>query len=688
MDPTDVAPAALPFDSPYAHGFVRVAAGVPTLRLGDPERNAASLLELAVRAHELGCALLVTPELGLTGYSLDDLHHQDALLDAARLALRALAHATARLRPAVVVGLPLRVHDQLFNVAAVLHGGRVVGLVPKSFLPTYREYYETRYFAPARAARVDQLTLDDEPVPFGPDLLFVADALPGFVLHVEICEDLWVPLPPSTFAALAGATVLANPSASNVTIGKADYRRALVRLHSARCLAAYVYAGAGRGESTTDLAWDAHALVAENFDLLAESRRYAAEAQLVVADVDLDRLRQERQRMNTWQDQVPLAAARSWRRVPLPLEPPRQALPLLRPLERFPYVPSDPQARDERCAEVTEIQIAGLRTRLEATGLERVVLGVSGGLDSTQALLVAAKTMDRLGLPRRHVLAYSLPGFATSDRTRTNARRLMEALGVQAGEIDIRPATLQLLRDIGHPFAAGQPVYDVTFENAQAGQRAATLFRLANLHGALLVGTSDLSELALGWTTYGVGDHMAHYHVNASVPKTLLQYLVRWAIATRQFDDRTSEVLAAIVDTAISPELVPGDGPEVAQRTEDILGPYALHDFFLYYLTRFGFRPSKIAYLAEAAWADPTHGRWPDLVPPAARVGYDRATIVRWLRLFLERFFAHQFKRSALPNAPKVGSGGSLSPRGDWRMPSDAHPDAWLADLARVPLGS
>jgi NAD+ synthase (glutamine-hydrolysing) len=680
--------ASVPFRSPYAHGFVRVAAGIPRLRLADPERNAAAVLELAVRAHELGCALVVTPELGLTGYSIDDLHHQDALLDAARLALRALARATARLRPALVVGLPLRVHDQLFNVAAVLHGGRVRGLVPKSYLPTYREYYETRHFAPARAARTDRVRLDGEEVPFGPDLLFVADALPGLVLHVEICEDLWVPLPPSTWAALAGATVLANLSASNTTIGKADYRRALVRLQSARCLAAYVYAGAGLGESTTDLAWDGHALIAENYDLLAESHRYRAEPQLVVADVDLDRLRQDRQRTNTWQDQVPLAAARPWRRLPLPIELPTDELPLLRPLERFPYVPSDPRARDERCAEVTEIQIAGLRTRLEATGIERVVLGVSGGLDSTQALLVAAKTMDRLGRPRDAVLAYSLPGFATSERTRANAHRLMEALGVRRGEIDIRPATLQLLRDIGHPFAAGQPVYDVTFENAQAGQRAATLFRLANLHQALLVGTSDLSELALGWTTYGVGDHMAHYHVNASVPKTLLQYLVRWAVATRQFDDRTCEVLQAIVETAISPELVPGDGRDVAQRTEDILGPYALHDFFLYYLTRFGYRPSKIVFLAEAAWGDPAHGRWPDLVPDAARVGYDRAAIVRWLRLFLARFFAHQFKRSALPNAPKVGSGGSLSPRGDWRMPSDAHPDAWLADLEHVPVGS
>ena len=680
------------FFSIYAHGFARVAVGVPAVRVADPPFNAERTIALARRAHAAGAALALFPELGLSAYSNDDLFHQDALLDATLVALESVVAASTDLRPLLLVGAPLRCEGKLFNCALAVHGGRVLGVTPKSFLPNYREFYEKRQFAAARDALGQTIELLGARVPFGPDLIYEAVGLPGLLIHAEICEDVWTPIPPSTYAALAGATVLCNLSASNITIGKADYRRALCAAQSGKCAAAYLYSAAGPGESTTDMAWDGHALIYENGELLTESERFADAEQLIVADLDLERLLQERMRLGSYTDTVAdhRDALRRLRRVPFTFTPPAGDLPLQRHVERFPYVPDNPATRDARCYEAYNIQVHGLLKRLKATGIAKLIIGVSGGLDSTHALIVAAKTMDRLGLPRANILAYTMPGFATSERTRANAHALMAALGVTASEIDIRPSATQMLKDIGHPYAQGEPVYDVTFENVQAGERTSHLFRLANRHNGLVLGTGDLSELALGWATYGVGDHMSHYNVNASVPKTLIQHLIRWVIGTGQLDAGANVTLQSILDTEISPELVPasaGETDEPAQSTEAKVGPYALQDFNLYYVTRYGFRPSKVAFLSYHAWSDAGRGAWPDGLPETKRVAYDLAAIKHWLDVFLFRFFQiSQFKRSAVPNGPKVGSGGSLSPRGDWRAPSDAEARVWLDELrANVP---
>jgi NAD+ synthase (glutamine-hydrolysing) len=658
------------------------------VRIGNPLANAERTLALARRAHDASAAIAIFPELGLSGYSNEDLFHQDALLEAATASLERVVEGSRNLGPILVVGAPLRIEQKLFNCAVVVHRGRVLGIAPKSYLPNYREFYERRQFTPGTHAATREARILGEPVPFGSDLVFEIATIPGCALHVEICEDVWVPVPPSTYAALAGATVLANLSASNITIAKADYRRMLCASQSGRCMAAYLYSAAGQGESTTDLAWDGHGMIYENSHLLAETDRFAKDEQVVLADIDVERLVQERMRMSSFNDAAREVRDRTqtMRRIPVAFELPSTAVELARQVERFPYVPRDPAVRNERCYEAYNIQVQGLATRLTGAGIDRAVIGVSGGLDSTHALIVTVRAMDRLGLPRTNVLAYSMPGFATTEHTRGNALRLMRALGVTAGEIDIRPSCRQMLADLRHPFAEGKPVYDVTFENVQAGERTSHLFRLANHHRALVIGTGDLSELALGWCTYGVGDHMSHYGVNASVPKTLIRYLVRWVIETGQFDDETGAVLRSIVETAISPELVPvEDGAgRPAPVSESVVGPFELQDFFLYYVSRFGFRPSRVAFLAERAWNDRTRGAWPDDVPEGERHEYDRATTKRWLAVFLKRFFeTSQFKRSALPNAPKVGSGGSLSPRSDWRAPSDGHADAWLDELAR-----
>ncbi|WTL52288.1 NAD(+) synthase [Nocardia sp. NBC_01499] len=675
----------LPFESLYRHDFARVAVAVPRLRVADPAYNVEQTLLLARQAAADGVVLTVFPELGLSSYTADDLFHQDAMDDAVRAALAQVVAESVDIDTVLVVGAPVRTQGRLFNCAVAVCHGVVLGAVPKSYLPNYREFYEKRQFAAARENLETHITIAGQRVPFGADLLFTASNLDGFVCHLEICEDGWVPLPPSGYAALAGATVLVNLSASNIVIGKADYRRALCTSHSARYLAAYLYSAAGHGESTTDLAWDGQALVCENGDLLAEGARFADHPQLVTADLDLRRLAADRLRATSFADNVHDHRERlsKLRRVEVELPIPAGTVDLRREIERFPYVPADPAVRNERCAEVQHIQVEGLSTRLRATGLQRVVIGVSGGLDSTQALIVAAKTMDRLGLPRANVLAYTMPGFATSTRTRTDAHRLMDALGVTAREIDIRPSATQMLRDLGHPAADGTPQYDITYENVQAGERTSHLFRLANQHGALVIGTGDLSELALGWCTFGVGDHMAHYSVNASVPKTLIKYLIAWSVDTAQFGPAADEVLGSILRTEISPELVPDtDSAAPSQSSEATVGPYELQDFHLYYLLRFGYRPSRIAYLARHAWSDTNRGHWPDLVDQ--HNAYDLATIKRWLAEFLRRFIqTSQFKRSTLPNAPKVGSGGSLSPRGDWRAPSDASAAAWLDELAR-----
>ena len=652
---------------------MRVAVATPPVRVGDPAFNAegtVALIREAVRKRAIVC---VFPELGLSAYSCEDLFHQEALLRGAESALATLLTRTRDLSIAVLVGLPVAVDALLYNCAALICRGRLLGVVPKQYLPNYREFYELRQFTPGSTCSRDEVTIAGQTAPFGPGLLFRLREQPRLVLFTEICEDLWVPAPPSSFAALAGATVVANLSASNVVVAKHEYRRELAANQSARCLAAYLYSAAGPGESTTDLAWDGHAMVWENGTLLAESQRFSSDPQLTVADVDLDRLAADRMRQNSFGESVRRHAAEvaRFRTIDFSLELPSGRLALERPVARFPYVPADPQTRDARCEEVYRIQVQGLVTRMRATGTKKLVIGVSGGLDSTQALLVCARAMDELSLPRKNILAYTLPGFATSARTKRQAWQLMRAIGATAEEIDVRPSCRKMLEDLGHPYARGQKVYDLTFENVQAGERTSHLFRLANRHGALVVGTGDLSELALGWCTYGVGDQMSHYAVNTSVPKTLIRYLIEWVADSGQFDSAASQTLAQVLATGISPELVPGESPrQPGQLSESVIGPYALQDFNLYHVLRFGYAPSKVAFLAWSAWRDE----------------YSLAVIKKWLRVFLERFFqTSQFKRSALPNGPKVGSGGSLSPRGDWRAPSDGVAEVWLADLERVP---
>jgi NAD+ synthase (glutamine-hydrolysing) len=676
------------FDSIYSHGFIRAAVCIPYVRVADPTYNVERTIELARQASRQHAALALFPEMGISAYSNEDLFHQDALLDATREALAKLVDASQELTPLLVVGAPLRFDGKLFNCAVTIYRGRVLGITPKTYLPNYREFYEKRQFTSARDAVSREVSFLNERVPFGTDLIFEAENVEGFLLHAEICEDLWAPIPPSTYAAMAGATVLVNLSASNITIGKADYRRELCGSQSGKCVAAYLYTAAGPGESTTDLAWDGHALIYENSERLAESERFCGDEQIILSDIDLERLAQDRMRLTAFNDAAGdhRERLRSFRRIRFAFAVPDGEIRLLRSVERFPYVPHDVRLRDERCFEAYNIQVHGLMKRLVSTGLERVVIGVSGGLDSTQALIVAAKAFDQLGLPRKNILAYTMPGFATSSHTKANALGLMEALGVTGEEIDIRPSCLQMLKDINHPFVGGEPVYDITFENVQAGERTSHLFRLANQHGGLVVGTGDLSELALGWNTYGVGDHMSHYNVNVSVPKTLIQYLIRWIIQTGQFEQQTNAILQSILETEISPELIPGtdDKGVPEQRTEEKIGPYEMQDFNLYYISRYGFRPGKVAFLAHHAWNDRTKGLWPEGLPPEKQNEYDLPAIKKWLEVFLWRFFkTSQFKRSAMPNGPKVGSGGSLSPRGDWRAPSDSEATVWLEELRR-----
>ncbi|CAA9512977.1 MAG: NAD synthetase / Glutamine amidotransferase chain of NAD synthetase [uncultured Sphingomonadaceae bacterium] len=673
------------FFSFHRHGFVRGAACTPRATAGDPAANLQAHLELARAAHERGADLALFPELGLSSYAIDDLHLQDALLDDVEAAIAKLLQESRNLAPVLLVGAPLRRAGRLYNCAVAIHRGAILGVVPKSFLPNYREYYEKRWFAPG--VGLTGLTIDvagSASVPFGVDLVFAATDLADFVFHMELCEDYWAPVPPSVAGAMAGALILCNLSASNIIVGKARERGVLCEAHSVRTWSAYLYSAAGPGESTTDLAWDGQAMIYELGELLAESNRFQREPELIVADVDVQRLRLERMRTPTFNDAC--AAARHpeqrFRRVSFEHRPAMADKGLERPLRRYPFVPNNPERLDQDCYEAFNIQVQGLAKRFETTSGSHLVIGVSGGLDSTHAMIVAAKACDYLGLPRSTILGFTLPGFATGERTKANAWALMRALGVQAEEIDIRPAARQMLADMGHPFASGEPVYDVTFENVQAGLRTDYLFRLANQRRGFVVGTGDLSELALGWCTYGVGDHMSHYSVNAAVPKTLIQYLIRWCVQSDQFDAETDRVLTDILGTEISPELVPADEHGRMQSTEDRVGPYALHDFFVHYTVRYGLPPSKILFMAWHAWRDASAGRWPIGVPEDARPQYDLPTVARWLEEFLRRFFGtSQFKRSALPNAPKVSPGGSLSPRGDWRAPSDGVAAPWLAEL-------
>jgi NAD+ synthase (glutamine-hydrolysing) len=675
------------FYSLYSHEFVRVACCVPRTRVADAEFNLGQTLRLAQEGDKVRTAIMVFPELGLSSYAIEDLLLQDALLDQVERSVVRVVEASKTLFPILVVGAPLRVTDRLYNTAIVIHRGKILGVVPKTYLPNYREFYEKRHFVSGANTITNEIVLAGQTVPFGTDMLFRSTGSVAMTFHVEICEDIWMPIPPSSHAALAGAEVLLNLSASNITIGKAEMRRLLCGSQSARASAAYAYSASGPGESTTDLAWDGHAAIYECGDQLAESERFEKDSTVITADVDLGRIRQERLRNGGFADNAAIENARvaRFRTIAFVLDAPQDNVALERPIERFPYVPSDPAKLRDNCYEAYNIQVQGLAQRLQSSRTENAIIGVSGGLDSTHALIVTCRAMDQLGLPRSNVKAYTLPGFGTTSKTYDNAWKLMKALGVSAGEIDIKPAANQMLADIGHPFAKGEKVYDVTFENVQAGLRTDYLFRLANQHRGMVVGTGDLSELGLGWCTYGVGDHMSHYNPNGSVSKTLIQHLIRFVAASGDVDQNTADILHDILDTEISPELIPGDNGAV-QATESFVGPYALQDFNLFYLTRLGYRPSKIAFLSWNAWHNVEKGAWPPNVPASAQRAYSMEEIHRWLELFLRRFFSNQFKRSALPNGPKISSGGSLSPRGDWRAPSDGSPDVWLAELkASVP---
>ena len=678
------------FNSAYAHGFARLAACTIPVSIADPASNAATVIAQARECHDEGVSVAIFPELCLTGYSIEDLFLQDTLLEAVQSAIGELVEASRELRPVLVVGAPLRKGHRVFNCAVVIHGGAVLGVAPKSFLPTYREFYEARWFAAGHDQAGEQITVGGVQVPFGPDLIFRAADVPDLALFVEVCEDMWVPIPPSAKAALAGATVLGNLSGSPITIARAEDRHQLVRSASSRCSAAYVYAAGGQGESSTDLSWDGQTMVYECGGLLAEGDRFPEGPRRTIADVDLERIRQERMRQGTFDDNrsAELGWAGGFVEIAFTLDPPSGEIGLRRKVDRFPFVPDEVERLELDCYEAYNIQVSGLEQRLRAIGQPKVVIGVSGGLDSTHALIVAAKAMDRLQRPRSDILAFTLPGFATGDTTKSYAIRLSKALGVTFEELDIRPAAKQMLSDMGHPFASGEEVYDITFENVQAGLRTDYLFRIANQRGGIVLGTGDLSELALGWCTYGVGDQMSHYTVNSGVPKTLMQHLIRWVVSSEQLggpEDDVNLVLTDIVGQEITPELIPTREGEEPQSTESSVGPYALHDFTLFHVLRFGFRPSKIAFMAEHAWSDAESGEWPPNYPEDLRPEYSLADIRSWLEVFIRRFFASQFKRSALPNGPKVSAGGTMSPRGDWRMPSDAGPAAWLAELENVP---
>lgn len=643
----------------FSMGYLRLAVVAPALRVADTAFNAEEIRRVMTELAQEDVQLAVFPELCLTAYSCADLFYQDLLLDAAAEALLRIASQTGELGLAAVVGVPLRSGGALYNCAAFLAEGRVLGIIPKTYLPNSNEFYEERWFASARDNRATQIRLGNQWIPFGTDLLFRNSLRLDCVIGVEICEDLWAVQPPSSAMALAGATVLVNPSASPEILGKQAYRRALVQSQSARCLAAYAYASAGPGESSTDLVYAGHSLIGENGQILAESERFDFASRWVLSDVDLLRLGQERLRNNSFSASASPAGA--WRVVDFTCsDAPLQVL--CREVSARPFVPMAAAEREERCREIFAMQTTALAKRLLHTGSRRVVIGISGGLDSTLALLVAVGAFDKLGLARQGIAALTLPGFGTTARTRGNAEKIAELLGVDLRVISIEAAVRQHFADIGHDGVT----HDITFENAQARERTQILMDVANQIGALVIGTGDLSELALGWCTYNA-DHMSMYSVNAGVPKTLVRYLVEWCAET-QFSGEAAQVLQDICATPVSPELLPPDANgDIHQKTEEHIGPYLLHDFFLFQVVRLHFPPARILFLAEQVFADQ----------------YNRAELLKWLTNFYRRFFSQQFKRSCLPDGPKIGS-TALSPRGDWRMPSDAAAALWLAELDRL----
>ena len=623
------------------NGFVRVAAAIPELRVADCAFNVAAMADLVRQGEVEKAQVICFPELSITGYTCADLFFQQQLLTNAEKALNELQLLTFSTTAVIIVGMPVRVQNQLFNTAVVLQGGHILGVVPKTHLPNNNEFYEKRWFSPATATDVQRISLSGEEVPFGTDLLF-SDG--KFSFGIELCEDLWVPIPPSSQHTLHGADIIFNLSATNELIGKHQYLRQLIEQQSARCIAGYVYASAGAGESTTDVVYSGNGLIAENGKMIAASERFSFEAQLVVSEIDVERLQADRMRNTNYNNDK---SGRVYRTVKLE-DAHFTDFELKRTFDKHPFVPAITN-RDASCEEIFSIQVGGLAKRWKHTHAKTVVVGISGGLDSTLALLVCVKTADKLGFERKQIIGITMPGFGTTDRTYSNAVNLMKSLGITMLEISIKDACIQHFKDINHD----PKQHDVTYENTQARERTQILMDIANKHNGLVIGTGDLSESALGWATYN-GDHMSMYAVNSGVPKTLVRYLVDWA--AHKLDTHSEEILRDVLDTPVSPELLPADeNGDIAQKTEDIVGPYELHDFFLYYMVRFGFSPAKILFLAKNAFVDT----------------YTEEVIEKWLKTFLRRFFAQQFKRSCIPDGPKVGS-INLSPRGDWRMPSDA----------------
>lgn len=634
-------------------GFLRVAAASVDVKVADPVFNKESIMKAVKKAYDREVKVLVLPELVLSAYTCGDLFWQRPLLEESKKQLKALLEETREMSMVLVVGMPLIVHQNLFNCAVFLCKGRIVGVVPKHSLPNYSEFYEMRHFTPGKRS-VEMIRLLGQEVPFGMNLLFCCENMEDLVLACELCEDLWVPMPPSTFHAMAGATVICNPSASDETTTKDSYRRGLVSSQSARLVCAYIYSSAGEGESTQDLVYSGHNMIAEYGNMLAESERF--ENHYIEAEIDLQRIAADRRRMSTFMTDD---MGQEYHRVYFSLD--ETETELNRYFSRTPFIPSDKQDRDKRCDEILTIQAMGLKKRLAHTGCRSAVVGISGGLDSTLAVLVTARAFDMLDIPREHIICVTMPCFGTTDRTYSNAVMLTRKLGASLREIRINKAVEQHFEDIGHD----ESVHDVTYENSQARERTQILMDIANQTNGMVIGTGDMSELALGWATYN-GDHMSMYAVNCSVPKTLVRHLVRYYADTTDQEELRS-VLLDVLDTPVSPELLPPVDGVISQKTEDLVGPYELHDFYLYYMLRFGFGPEKIFRLAKKAYAGE----------------YDDATIYKWLRTFCWRFFAQHFKRSCLPDGPKVGS-IAVSPRGDLRMPSDASPSVWMAEMDRL----
>lgn len=638
-------------------GFVRVAAIVPQLTLGAPEQNGKVIIAGAKEAAKHGAEYIVFPELSITGYTLGDLFHQELLQKSALQALKNIAENTESIASIIVVGLPLALEGKLFNVAAVIYRGELLGLVPKTYIPGYKEFYEERWFASARDLLEKEVLLYGKKVPIGTDILFRNIAYPEAILGIEICEDVWAPLPPSSFATLAGATIIGNLSASNELIGKADYRLELIRGQSARAICGYIYVSCGVHESTTDVVFGGHVVIGENGHILQNSDRFKRDTQITYADIDIQHISVDRARTTSFGESVHELPQKNFRFIDFELLP-HMSSNLMRAVDPHPFVPANLAERDKRTEEIFAIQTAGLAKRLEYSGLNKMIIGLSGGLDSTLALLVAVRVAKLLHFPLKNILTFTMPGFATSKRTKSNAVKLAGLLGVSIETIDITKGVAQNLDDIAHDIKT----QDVTYQNAQARYRTMTLMNKANQLGGIVVGTGDLSEIALGWSTF-TGDHISHYNVNASIPKLLVRYLVEWVSEQDDFK-KAATVLRDIIDTPISPELTRAHAKDL-QRTEDLIGPYELHDFFLYHFVRWSSEPKKILYLAENAFGKK----------------YQRAIIKKWLRVFIERFFKNQWKRSVMPDGPKVGS-VALSPRGDWRMPSDAEVEMWLNEIA------